>query len=150
MSAAPKLAPLESFDHKRFYLPDLQTKGTWLLGRLKEFYKNSSEIELLSWLRGVMTSDQFLFVHTENAIGLAQITREALSAKPKVKELFVLCASEDDYEQGAYLYSVLRDWAAAVGASEFIVETFTDVPRDMIKLRAGGMFKRDQVFVKLG
>jgi hypothetical protein len=74
-----------------------------------------------------------------------------LSAKPRVKELFVLCTSEDDLEQGAYLYSVLRDWAAAIGSSEMIVETFSDVPRDMIKARVGGgMFKRDQVFVKLG
>jgi hypothetical protein len=150
MSAALKIVS-SSFVHRRFYLPDLQTKGTWLLERLKEFYKSSTEPELMSWLRGVMSSDQFMFIHTSHAIALAQITREALSAKPRVKELFVLCDNEQCWDEGAYLYSVLKDWAVAIGSSEMIVETFSDVPRDMIKARVGGgMFKRDQVFVKLG
>jgi hypothetical protein len=155
-----KIKPARTFEHHRFFLPDFQAKGGWLLRRLAEKYKNSSEHELASWIRSVTTSDQFLFVHTENAVALAQITREALSAKPRVKELFVLCANEEnpeDYEEGAYLYTVMRDWAFSIGAYELIVETFSDVPRDMVKQavrpaqpNGDWMFKRDEVFVKIG
>lgn len=151
MSAAEQIAPLKTFDHRRVVLADLQSrKGEWLLSRLREKYPNKTDAEIVSWLRGCTSSSEYFFVQTDRAMALAMIYREDTFARTSVRECFVLCTAESAYEQGAYLYSVIREWAAQLGAYELVCEVFTDVPRERIKERVGGLFKRDQVFAKLG
>lgn len=139
-----------TYEHRRVFLPDIQRVGPWLLKRLMETYPEYTELQLLTWLRGCTTSDIFLFVQTEHAVALAQIMREALCIKPTVKEIFVLCDGHDgDEQEGAYLYSVMKDWARGLGADELWIEECTDVPREMIRARIGKLFSRDTMFVPL-
>jgi len=147
---APPNPPLPKvYTERRFHLPDLNEKGQWLIGRLQERYP-SSEGELVNWLRGliVVGSNDYLFVRTDHAFMLAQVTKEPLVKLPIVVEQFVLC--ENDHEdEGAYLYTVMAQWARGMGACELRIETQTDVHRDAIKGRIGKLWQRDQIFSKL-
>ncbi len=147
-----KLPPLTEYASRGFNLPDLNEKGQWIVDRLKPRYPHASEGEVVNWLRSITTSgsNDFMFVRTEHAFALAQVTREVMSARPIVIEHFVLVEGEN-VDEGGYLYGVIAQWARGLGAYELRVEKISDadVPVDSIKARIGRLFQRDQTFHKL-
>jgi hypothetical protein len=109
---------------------------------------------------------------------LAQSYQEFLEPYPWVKEIFCFSYYEDarypadgttaeQYQkevkesailQAASLYEDLIRWAQKIGASEIIVDKFTDVPvkndkdaTDMktIKGRVGKLYKSEEIFAQL-
>lgn len=151
MAQVAKKEPLEAFPERRFHLPDLNEKGIWLISELKVRFKASTDGELVNWLRAVIvgSTNEFLFVRTDHAVALAQVMREPLSSRPVVQEQFVLVDDDKFMEEGAYLYSVLHQWAKNLNAYELRIENLTNVPRNMIKARLGELFDRPLTLAKL-
>jgi hypothetical protein len=148
-ATAKKPLASQTYMERSFQLPDLNEKGDWLVARLKERFQ-SSDGELVNWLRSVIVqgSNEFLFVRTDHAFALAQSVREPMMSGCVVSEQFVL--SEKGFEdEGAYLYSVLYQWAKNLGACEMRIENLTNIPRDDIKARIGGLWAREQVYSKM-
>jgi hypothetical protein len=150
MPQTAKKEPLEIFAERRFHLPDLNEKGIWLVNELKERFK-STDGELVNWLRAVIVGspNEFLFVRTDHAVALAQVYREPLSSRCVVQEQFVLVDDDQFMDQGAYLYSVVYQWAKMLNAYELRIENLTNVPRQMIKARIGELFERPLTLAKL-
>lgn len=150
-------AAAEPIAARRFGLADLSEMGAWLLWRLKDRYPHLDERNLAGWLRGMIDSNEYLFVRTRNAVALAQIQHRALDPLPIVDELFVLAKGRDSdgvVEKGALaeaaeLYGEFLRWARSLGATEIAIERYTDVPRDQIKERLGRVWVREVPFAKV-
>jgi len=132
----------------RFNMPDLLKRANWLVERLGTRFPHLNERSLIGFLRGCLESNDFNFVQTRNAVGLAQITRRPLDVQPIVEEVFVLTYG-DAIGEGAAIYDEFRRWASVIGATEVIVDRFTDVPRETIKNTLGRLLSRETIFVKV-
>ncbi len=140
----------------RFNMGDLAKYGEWLLWRLKEKYPLGDR-NLASWLGSLMVTSEIMFIRTERAVGVAQLLRRRLEPQPYVEEVFVLCKGRDSdgiiepaaHEEGVLIYGEFKRWGESNGASEWIVERWTDVPREMIKGKLGRLWLRESTYTKL-
>lgn len=148
----------EPLNLRRFALADLSELGAWLLWRLRDRYPHIEERSFAGWLRTLIDSNEHLFVRSRHAVALAQIIHRPLEVYPVIDELFVLAKGRDSdgviekaalYE-AAEMYDEFKRWATMLGASEIVIERFTDVPRDMIKERLGRCWVRETTYTKVG
>lgn len=167
MTAVTKLnavqpLPMVESSMRRFLLPDLNDKGIWLIGRLQVRYPHLQDRQLIGWFRGLIDSNESLFIRTDHAVALAQIVHESLSPQPDVVERFVLCEEskspdKDDREretgrniaEAMSLYNDIMRWSETLGARRVSVNRFTDVPRDMLKEHLGRMFMEEHWYIKV-
>jgi hypothetical protein len=124
---------------------DLDDKAYWLMPRLREAYPSHSDVQIINFLRNCIPSPDWYFVATENAVLLAQVVTPPMR-KMRVDEEFCICKHEDFWEEGADLYRDLKRWATTIGASKICVDSFSDVPRDVIGRRVGKVTRMD-IFV---
>lgn len=134
---------------RRFQLPDLDRHGRWLVERLSKAYPHRTERELMGWLRGLLYSNEFMFLYQDHAVALAVMTRaHPLEQKPIVQEMFVFAKEGHDREAVAFYGEFVR-WAKNMGVETIIVEAMSDVSHDAIKEKMGRLFTRQVVFARL-
>ena len=148
--AAPQKKPIPDIICRRFNLPDMSEMGLWLFKRLESRYPTAPDSTFSGWLRGAMESNEYHFVRTDNAVGLAQIYRLPLDPQAHLTEVFVLVKDQDALPEGAEIYRAFKRWGESMGADEIIVERQTDVPREMIREALGKVWVRETFFCKMG
>ena len=143
------MVPRVSFTARRFQLPDFNDMGRiWLLDRLAGRWKHWQPPHLLGWLRGVVGQDEYFFIRTDHAAGLAQVIMDRLYPAPVVKEIFVVCHDRKIPEHVAEAISIYQDicrWAKTLGACEVQISqvifqedperwgiNVTDAPKDQV------------------
>lgn len=136
-------------DFRRFGLSDLQEMGLWLAERLKERYSGLDERNAIGWLRGAMEGNEFMFIRTDECVGLAQINRRPLDPVPFVEEVFVLCKNDNDEEKALGLYDRFHTWAKQLGSAELLVGNFSDVHKDRVAKHFGRIAARQIHVVKV-
>lgn len=138
---------------RKFQLPDLDRHGRWILPRMASAWPHLNERALVGFLRGILASNEFLFLYQPHGVALAQmIGTHTLSPKPIVQERFVWVEDRDDKEQianAALFYDRIRDWAKSARVETVIVAELSDVPIDLIKERLGRIFNRQQQFARV-
>ena len=127
---------------------DIDDKASWLMPRLREAYPSYSDTQIINFLRNCIPSPDWYFVATENAMLLAQVVTPPMR-KMRVDEEFCILKHEDYWEEGAQLYRELKTWATHNGASKLCVDSFSDVPRDVIGRRVGKVTRMDIFVVSL-
>lgn len=127
---------------------DLDDKAHWLLPRLREAYPTYGDTQIINFLRNCIPSSDWYFVATVNAVLLAQVVTPPMR-KMRVDEEFCIVKHEDFWEEGAELYRDLKRWAVHIGASKLCVDSFSDVPRDVIGRRVGKVTRMDIFVVTL-
>jgi len=139
---------------RRFDLGDLQTHGEWLVARLREVYSYLPPKEIAGWIRGILESNEHMFLRNENSVGCAQLTRTQFALKPSVRVNFVLAR---DFGNGAHVaeaalfYHEFKRWADNVGAGEIVLGILNDISReDIRKIIGARIFSREEWFAKLG
>jgi hypothetical protein len=134
---------------RRFQLPDLDRHGRWLLDRMLKVFPHRTERNLIGWLRGILYSNEFLFLYQEHGVALATVMQaHPLSPKMYVQEIFVL--SEPGFELlAAGFYDEFAMWAKRQGLDTIVVEEMSDVPHEAIKERLGRLFQRTVNFARL-
>ncbi len=151
----PNVAPIEGNSVarpalvRRFEIADLSRHGGWIIKRLQQARPTLSDAQVMSWLKGVIYSSEFLFLYQPHGCALAQTVREeTLENKPVVRERFVF-AEEGHAAEAASFYDEFLQWAKRQQIATIIVEEMTDVPHDLIKERLGRLFERKQIFARL-
>lgn len=151
MAAAEKLEELPN-TIRRFYEADLCTH-TWIMARLMERYPLQNERALATFLRGLLNSNEHLFLYNDNGCALAQVIRTfTLDAEPIVQERFVWCADPNNALQtsaAAEFYAEFDRWAKSMGISKMFVEEWTDVPHDKIREKLGRLFTQQLIFARV-
>lgn len=135
-----ELAPADEnppIEVHRFGLPDLETKGAWIHGRLCSFMPNLAPNFLAATLRGFMESNEYLFLCAPRSVGLARVTRHPFNVKPSVEELFVFITDDGGVTDGLEIYAAMHRWAAGLGANELIIGAATDLKQTEIAKRLG-------------
>jgi hypothetical protein len=134
---------------RRFDMADLQKHGGWVMKRLQKARPTLGEPQIMAWLKGLIYSNEHLFLYQEHGVALAQTVREeTLDGKPIVRERFVL-AEEGHAEAAAEFYTEFLQWAKNQGVTTILVEEMTDVPHDLIREKLGRLFERKQVFARV-
>ena len=137
---------------ERFFIADIDRVGTWLVKRIRERYAFMDERQILTWLRSVMSSNEWLFIKTQHAVGLANMQRMPMRMVPFVQEVFVLIMDaneESQIEEGLNIYRHFRKWADSMSASELRVDIFSDVPLKYQKKEFGQLYLREIAVAKL-
>jgi hypothetical protein len=134
---------------RRFHLPDLDKHGAWLVQRLRRAYPHRTDRDLVGWLKGLLYSNEFMFLYQDHAVALAVLTRQhPLEERPVIQEMFVFAMEGHDREAAAF-YGEFARWAKNMGVETVVVETMSDVPHELIKEKLGRLFTRQVVFAKL-
>lgn len=126
---------------RRFGINDVQDMGLWILECLKPDYPHLTEQTLAGWLRGCMENNEYCFVRTANAVGLAVRGSKTLESRPTVDEVFVLARAGHNDEAGA-IYGQFRSWAKGINASEMHVGYNSDFTLAKIKAVLGPIKER--------
>jgi hypothetical protein len=133
----------------RFTMVDLYMHGHWLAKRLMMAYPNQTLNSIGTYLRNLSGDNHSLFITTDNAVGLFQVTNVfAMFNTPSVIERFVF-AKEGHLAEALDFYDEALKWAASMGIKEVFVEYLTDVPHDVIKDRVGRLYTKQQWFAKV-
>ena len=137
---------------RRFELPDLDRHGAWFLPRFLKEFPHLNERSAIGFLRGIIYSNEFLFLFQEKGIALFQsIGAGGLDAEPIIWERFVWVedpTSASQQQAAAFFYTRVRKWAEGLGVTKVHVEEHTDVPHELIKTQVGRVYETAQKFIR--
>lgn len=135
---------------RRFELPDLDRHGIWIVKRLLAAYPHLNERQLAGWLRGLIYSNEFLFLFQEHSVALAHAMRpDILTPRVMVYEKFVWAQTPEYVPEAALFYARIKTWAQQQDAEQIIVEEQTDVPHEMIREHLGRINERRIMFARV-
>lgn len=137
----------------RFGTPDLNDKGIWMTKRLRGHWAHLQDRFIISWLGGLTSKNENYFVHTKNAVALAERITEDMGPNPSVKIWFILAKDpkdKDHISEAADLYLAVAKWAVGQGAARVIdLDKLTDVPKPMIQQRLGArLLVEETMYIK--
>lgn len=147
---------------RRFFIPDID-RHPWIVDRLTKLY-GINERQAVGWLRGITESSEFLFLYSESAAGLAEVTRQhTLAAQPVLTVRFVWCrpirtvdgqveVDKKHFPEALLFFDEFAKWAKNKNISTIVLEAdVLDVPREMIRetKSLGRLFRREQWFAKV-
>jgi hypothetical protein len=145
-------APVFFAEVRRFELPDLDHHARWFMPRFLKEFPHLNERAAIGFLRGIIYSNEFLFLFQDKGVALAQsMGSGGLEAEPIVWERFVWVEDPANVEQqkaAAFFYSRMVKWAQGLGTKVIHVECKTDVPRELIKAQAGRVFETAQAYLR--
>jgi hypothetical protein len=119
---------------RRFQLPDLDTHGRWIIARLLKVYPHRTERDLIGFLRGIIGSNDYLFLYRDCGVALATVAKtNPLVLKSHVEEIFVWVAPGHNPTEAAPFYEDFAQWTRHQSLDVLIVEEQTDVPHEVIK-----------------
>lgn len=137
---------------RRFELPDLDTHAKWFMPRFLREFPHLNERSAIGFLRGIIYSNEFLFLFQEKGVALAQAMGSGgLEADPIIWERFVWVEDPTDTAQqqaAAFFYVRFIKWAEGMGTRIIHVENKSDVSHDLVKARAGRVFETAQRFLR--
>ena len=148
---------------RRFELPDLDSRGAWLLERLGRAFLRPDENQLptgtihsgnlASFLKGSVYSNEFLFLLQEHSAAMAQVEYTgSLAPLAIVRERFVFVQypeNKDHIAEAAEFYVRFATWAKHLGAKAIVVAELYDVTQDLIREKLGRLFTRQMLFARV-
>jgi hypothetical protein len=123
----------ENFGEIRsFSLADVPGWGQWLLGRLHEKWPSISDTTFVGKIRGYMSSNEFLFIRNDLAVGLAIAMHDNMDGRPYVRAIFAFArdggAQSSPGEKAIIaLYRRMRDWAKSMRATRIYFGGRSDI-----------------------
>lgn len=139
---------------RRFDLPDINRHGPWLIPRFEREFPHFNHIQVLSFLRSVLYSNEFMFLFQPHGAALAQVMNEqTLQPEPVVWERFVFLEdAKDPYHiaEGVEFYKEFARWTRQKQSASLVVDQHSDVPRDEIRKKLGRLSVQELQVAKLG
>lgn len=102
-------------DVTRFTPVDAQKYGPWLIPKLTARWPQISAMTFAGWVMGWTKGNTFLFVKTEDAVGLCEVFKETPDLRLKAREVFVFCNGVEHEDQCVVIYKEFRRWARTMG-----------------------------------
>src|SRR5205823_1231264 len=106
---------------RRFTIVDMPSGGLWLLDRLRKKWPTISEGSLRAKITCWSTSNEFLFIRNDLAVGLAVAMRDNMDGRQYVRAIFTFArdgAPQSSLGEKAIvaLYRHMREWAKSMRA----------------------------------
>jgi len=131
---------------RRFGLPDLQTHGLWLYEKLKKRFPHVAQSDLTAWIRGAIETNQFFFICTDRAVGMAQSNHRPLEPVPFVDVVFVESLDDTDRSHEPAIYRDMTRWGKSMGAGELNYGELTAEQITAIKASGAVLYKLPHYF----
>lgn len=132
---------------QRFGMPELNDRIGWLLGRLRPLLPHLQDVQITSWLRGMIDSNEYCFICTKNAVACAMIVRDQFVQHPWGRQRFVFFKdaekgegkfSEEHKQEAVDLYAHMKQWCRHQGCAQLELNTKTsDLSRPEMKAQIG-------------
>jgi hypothetical protein len=144
--------PVLHAEVRRFELPDMEAHR-WFLPRFLREYPHLNERSAIGFLRGILYSNEFLFLYQEHGVALAQAMGSGgLEPEPIVWERFVWVENPADVSQqqaASLFYPRIAKWAKTMGVKVVHLENKTDVHHDLIKAQVGRVYETSQKYARV-
>lgn len=131
---------------RRFGLADLQTHGLWLYEKLQARFPHVAQQHLTAWIRGAIETNQFFFVCTDKAVGMAQSNHRPLEPTAFVDVVFVESLDDADRSHEPAIYGEMTRWGKGMGASELNYGELTNDQIAAIKASGVDLYKLPHYF----
>lgn len=117
--------------------------ATWLTPLLQEDFGNPAPGTVMRWMRSWAMDNQFNFVGTPNAAGLAVANYAPLTAFPIVEEVFLYVQGGEENEgEGLEIYRHFHRWAKMSNAHRLVFNYSRGAPNGKIMREFPGLTKR--------
>ncbi len=140
---------------RRFSMVDMHNFGESLLERMAEKWPHMSKVTHAGRMRQLMDSNDYLFITTPGAVGLATRTLEGLDPAPVVLGIFAWPFSAEEYvdrrETRQHILALCRkmeQWGREMRAREFRPGEDMTISQGTL-LRILGYQKREQIYRRL-
>ena len=141
--------PQEVVSVRRFGLPDLQTHGLWLYEKLQKRFPHVAQGHLTAWIRGAIETNQFFFICTDKAVGMAQANHRPLEPVPFVDVVFVESIDAADRSHEPAIYKDMTRWGKSMNASELNYGELTGEQIAAIKASGADLYKLPHYFTPI-
>lgn len=115
-----------------FTAADIPVWGEWLLARIQERWPQWERASLHGRLMGFASSNQFLFVKTGEAVGLAAIAHEPMDSTPFVREVFLFITNPDANKDALKIITEFKRWSQTIRAKRLDLWIASDLARDEV------------------
>lgn len=126
----------------RFTNVDVQRYGPWLIPKLTSRWPQISAMTFSGWVMGWTNGNGFLFIKTENAVGLAEVFKQTPELRIKAREVFVFCNGKEHEEEALQIYREFKRWGRSLGVAA-IGDIGTASDLTATKLRVSANAKTD-------
>jgi hypothetical protein len=137
---------------RRFELPDMDRHASWFMPRFLKEFPHLNERSAIGFLRGIIYSNEFLFLFQDKGVALAQsMGSGGLEPEPIVWERFVWVEDPANVEQqkaAAFFYPRMEKWAKGLGVRVIHVENKSDVGHELIKAQMGRIYETSQKYLR--
>jgi len=141
----PVQAPYQAIETRRVQAIDFPAVSEWLFSRLVELYPTFERNSFLGKFRLWCDSTEFLFIRTDNAIGLAYVIFSPIHGRADVQDGFVFVRDEATAD-GQAIYAHFKRWAASQNVRDVLIHGLSDWDKVGIKEVFGDILKLDQWF----
>lgn len=145
----PAEMPQEVVSVRRFGLPDLQTHGLWLYEKLQKRFPHVAQSHLTAWICGAIETNQFFFICTDKAVGMAQANHRPLEPVPFVDVVFVESIDAADRSHEPAIYRDMTRWGKSMNASELNYGELTPEQITAIKGSGADLYKLPHYFTPI-
>lgn len=112
---------------------DLTRMQQWLVPLIQEHWGDAPNVGTVNnWIRGWQMSNEFCFVCTDMAVGLAQVTHDPQDPTPVIEEVFLFCQRGGEAD-GVEIYNHWVRWGKGMRALEFRFSRGKGAPIDRLK-----------------
>ena len=121
----------------------------WMVPLIQENWggaPNAGTVE--NWIRGWQMANDFCFVCSDLAVGLAQVAHDPQDPTPVIEEVFLFCQRGGEAE-GVEIYQHWVRWGKSMRASEFRFSRGKGSPMDRLKAAFPNMQHRRSCYVEL-
>jgi len=122
----------------RFTAADIPTWGEWLLARIQERFPQWNRASMHGRLMGFISSNQFMFVKTGEAVGLATVAHEPMDSTPFVREVFLFMTGDDAKKDAIKIMKEFERWAKTIRAKRLDLWVCSDLQRDDVVRAVNG------------
>lgn len=113
---------------------DFEQTAGWVIPMIQEDFGGPSSMLVYRWMRSWATDNQFSFVCTDNAVGLAMLANDPLVPVPTVQEIFLYVRPGRQYKhEGLEIYKHFAAWMRMNHAGRFRFYDTPGAPMDELR-----------------
>lgn len=139
----PVSMAFQAIQTRRVGMQDWTPLQEWLWERIKDAYPTIERMSFAGKFRQWCDSTEFLFIRTDNAVGLAYLVFSPIHGRADVQDGFVF-VREGQSADGQAIYAHFKRWAESMNARDVLPMGLSDWDKAGLREVFGRLDKLDQ------
>lgn len=120
--------------------------GNWLVGRIREDFKDLTEQQAVWQLRSAINSNECSLIRTDHGVAFAHLLRRPLEQQPYARVVFLYTTNK---QEGYTLVFEIERWCRHQGVTEIEFSRASDVKMEDKAWAFNGLRNRQVTYVRL-